>query len=362
MLSTRIVQDSDWPNALKDVWREVVADCPSATPFQTWEWQSTWFRHLGRGRRPHIWTLWEGNDLVGLFPMVKVRRIWSVLRPMGCGPSDYLQPVARRGWEPRVSESLCGYLQGASGIDLVDLHQVRETLDFAQKQLVSGEPQRTLEQAKCLALDLPETFDAYVASLGKSLRYDVRRLDKLAGPEGAAKVETVTHEGVPQAMDLLFEHHLRRWKKRGLPGAFLGRRIRTFHHEWAKLAADEDWLRVSLLHLDGQCVGAIYAMAMHDATYFYQSGFDPVRGSISPGTLLVAHTIRQAIEEGRLRFDFMRGDEPYKRRWKPQKAYRNLRFLMPGNGWLSKGAVAWNGAGFRIESGLRSRLEGKGLV
>ena len=69
-------------------------------------------------------------------------------------------------------------------------------------------------------------------------------------------------------------------------------------------------------------------------TYYYQAGFDPNNGSISPGTFLVAHTIRKAIEEGSKHFDFMRGDEPYKRRWKPQHVHRNLRLIASANGLL----------------------------
>jgi CelD/BcsL family acetyltransferase involved in cellulose biosynthesis len=163
-------------------------------------------------------------------------------------------------------------------------------------------------------------------------------------------------------MQAFFEFHAKRWRKRGLPGAFVGARSKAFHRDWAQTAAKAGWLRLGLLTVAGQPAGAIYAMAMGRATYFYQSGFVPGHSSLSPGTLLVAHTIREAIAEGRPTFDFMRGDEPYKRRWKPQSAVRNLRLLLPGDGALSRFAKGWNGAGFRVESRLRARLEGRGLV
>jgi CelD/BcsL family acetyltransferase involved in cellulose biosynthesis len=117
-----------------------------------------------------------------------------------------------------------------------------------------------------------------------------------------------------------------------------------------------------VLKLDGEPIGAIYAMALGETTYYYQAGFDPAKGSVSPGTLLVAHTIRHAIEEGAAHFDFMRGDEPYKRRWKPNHVYRNLRLIAPVNEILGKIGSSWNQVGSRVEGRIRARLEGRGLI
>lgn len=366
VLKTVVWDGAEWAGKLQGPWQELAAACPVATPFQTWEWQSLWFRHFGGSKSPHVWTQYDGADLVGLYPMVRASGIWRSLRPMGCGPSDYLQPIMRPGYEGRVAEALAGYLCGLPQVDLVDLHQLRETQELAVIHAgTSHDGGLVLGQAACLVLDLPHKYDDYVASLSKSLRYDVRRLDKLAGAGGSVVVESPDPhdaQAVQAAMDVLFDCHKRRWRKRGLPGAFLGSKTQRFHYHWAETAARNDWMRVSLLRFDGRYVGAIYAMAFGKTAYFYQSGFDPVQGSISPGTLLVAHTIRQAIEEGRTSFDFMRGDEPYKRRWKPQHTFRNLRVLVAAKGWRGRSASAWNSAGFRIESRLRARLEGRGLI
>ena len=44
----------------------------------------------------------------------------------------------------------------------------------------------------------------------------------------------------------------------------------------------------------------------------YNSGFQPQRAGLSPGVVLLAHVVRDAIERGRRRFDFLRGEERYK--------------------------------------------------
>ena len=49
--------------------------------------------------------------------------------------------------------------------------------------------------------------------------------------------------------------------------------------------------------------------------YFYQSGRDPRWEDQSVGVALMVKMIRRAIEGGYRRFDFLRGEEAYKRQW-----------------------------------------------
>lgn len=362
MLSVQIHQGTDWSDTLAPTWRTLFTEAPGGSPFQTFEWQSTWFKHYGASKRPVIFTFHDGKDLVGLMPMVKRFGAWRTLRPMGCGPSDYLHPLARMGYEDAVGSALMEALTSAVDIDLVDFHQVRETQPFALSWPKDMANVRILPQAKCLVLDLPETYDAFLQMLGKSLRQDVKRLDKSIFVEGKAKVIPCTSGNVLQHLDIFFECHKMRWRQRGLPGAFIGKRSLRFHQEWAQKAVDNGWLWLSALEVEGKGIGAIYAMRTHHTCYFYQSGFDPAHKSISPGTLLVASTIRNAIESGCKQFDFMRGDEPYKRRWKPQHCYENLRLLMPIGAVRGKIGKTVNAVGFKVEAKIRERLEGKGLL
>jgi CelD/BcsL family acetyltransferase involved in cellulose biosynthesis len=48
---------------------------------------------------------------------------------------------------------------------------------------------------------------------------------------------------------------------------------------------------------------------------FYNAGIDPDAHHLSPGVILTAALVRQALESGVRRFDFLRGDELYKYDW-----------------------------------------------
>lgn len=286
--------------------------------------------------------------------------VWRTLRAMATGASDYLHPLVKSGYEEVVAAALAEHLRDMDLVDLIDLHQVRET-----QPLLSAAGTRfttTASQATCLVLDLPKTFDDYLATLNKSLRYDVRKLDKELFSSGKARIERVTSETLDQSLDWFFETHRKRWRKRGLPGAFVGSRSERFHREWAELAFRKGWLWLSVLFHEDKPVGTIYAMRLGSKCFYYQAGFDPEASAISPGSLLVGYTIRRAIAEGLDTFDFLRGDEPYKRRWKPQHEYRNLRLIAPTRGLLGQIGQFWNEKGGKVEGRVRARLEGRGLL
>lgn len=346
VLRVAVLTGQDWEERLGDAWNELCNADPDATPFQSQAWTSLWWKHFGRGKTPFVMSAYEGDDLVALYPLFRQGSLWGAIRPMGVGPSDYLKPIARPDYRDRVWEHFLARL--GEEPSLVDLHQVPSEgalIDVHASAIV---------QATCLVVDLPTTYDTYVERLSKSLRYDVRRLSRDARARVNDAVEPV------DAMRVLFDLHEKRWRSRGLPGTFLGR-TRRFQEEWAAVGARAGLLRVSILEFDGRAVGAIYAMRMGHTTYYYQAGFDPEAGSISPGTMLVAHALNQAIAEGSQRFDFCRGDEPYKRRWKPDRIVTNYRVLLGAPG-LGRVGESWNRLAWSVEERIRRRLEGGRLL
>lgn len=332
----------DWPRTLREDWRALFEADPAATPFQSWEWHSIWWNTFGRNRSPYVLTVHEGDDLVGLLPLIRVLGPWRTLRSMAAGPSDYLGPIAEPSLREPVIQAMLDHLREAPA-DMIDLHQWTEDARV-------GDP---VEQATCLRLTLPATYDEYLGGLSKSLRYDVRRLQR-------SDALNVHSPDVDAALEVLFDLHVKRWRSRGLPGVF-GKRVRKFHSQWAHTAEANGWLRLSVLEHEGQPIGALYAMTRGNRCYYYQAGFDPEASKLSPGTVLVADTIRRAIEDGVKTFDFCRGDEPYKRRWKPQAVVTNQRLLFATRQGMGRVGERWNRLAWKVESRLRERFEGGSL-
>lgn len=358
-MRTDVRSAADWYRGLEAEWAELLAASRLPTPFHSLDWLRAWELGPGRSRRPHVFLLYDGNDLVGALPLTRSKLPWRTLRSMAAGVSDYLHPLVRPGYEAAFVAAFLEHVGGSGRGDLLDLHQIREG-----DPLLSALPASSLtEQATCLVLDLPGSYEAYLATLGKSLRYDAQGLQRERMRKLRARVRFAeTAEDAERFLACFFRLHARRWLRRGLPGAFLFRGTRAMHRHFVVEALRNDRLRLSVLEVEDQPIGALYSMREERTYFFYQSGFDPRFAGLSPGSILVGETIRRAISEGATTFDFLRGDEPYKRRWRPQRVLTNWRIIKRLSSVLGAAGEAWNRAGERVESNVRTRLEGRGLI
>ena len=91
--------------------------------------------------------------------------------------------------------------------------------------------------------------------------------------------------------------------------------MRAFHRDFAAAALERGWLRLWLVEVEGRAVAAWYGWRLGPVYSYYQAGFDPDWGDASVGLVLLAHTVRAAIEEGAGEYDLLLGDEPYKARF-----------------------------------------------
>jgi CelD/BcsL family acetyltransferase involved in cellulose biosynthesis len=83
--------------------------------------------------------------------------------------------------------------------------------------------------------------------------------------------------------------------------------------------ADAGMLRIFSLKYNGDIAAVILAMRKQTTIFGYLTGFDPNHDRFGIGRILLYESIRHAIESGFHRWDFLRGDEPYKRSWGAEK-------------------------------------------
>jgi CelD/BcsL family acetyltransferase involved in cellulose biosynthesis len=75
------------------------------------------------------------------------------------------------------------------------------------------------------------------------------------------------------------------------------------------------YLWLAFLEIDGARTAASLNFDYKNKLWGYNSGVSNEHRELSPGWVLLAHTIQWCCENGRSEFDFMRGDEEYKYRF-----------------------------------------------
>jgi len=168
----------------------------------------------------------------------------------------------------------------------------------------------------CPYLELPSSWEEYLASLSPTRRQTLRRKERNLQRDHAVSVTDYGAERLDEGWRRLVTLHEQRW---GGTGSFSDPRVERLHRCFARELGRRGQLWLTTLDVDGEPAAGWYGFANHETVYFYQSGRDPRWEDQSVGVLLMATMIRRAIERGYRWFDFLRGDEAYKLEWTPSQ-------------------------------------------
>lgn len=153
-------------------------------------------------------------------------------------------------------------------------------------------------------LELPESFDDWLGSIGKKERHEVRRKRRRFEAEfGAIEVVRVGADGMGEFSAM---HR----SSEGEKGTFMTDEMEAFFLDLLETAG------ASIHHL--VCGGAVRASAFGFETptgyFYYNSAYDRDAAMASPGVVLFSSLIELQIDRGATVFDFLKGREPYKYR------------------------------------------------
>jgi len=323
LVKIEVYHDSSAFDTLKPEWNPLVERSATRSVFLTWEWQAIWWKHLGEGEL-HLVTLRDGaGALVGIAPLCRVTSQAGehAFRWIGCvDVSDYLDVIATPGSEQALYAALMDYLTGPDApawtyVDLCNIRQDSPTYGtLAQMAVERGLHARTAIQEICPVIPLPSEWEDYLASLDKKQRHEIRR--KMRRIESEAK----THwrfAADPATLDADIDEFIGLHRKSNREkDAFMDDKMVGFFREICRAAFHAGWLNLAFIHVNDSVAATMLNFDYDTQILVYNSGYDPDRYAVlSPGIVLLSYCIRHAIETGRTRFDFLRGDEDYKFRF-----------------------------------------------
>lgn len=360
------------PVAFSDIprstWDRLLAATPAATPFSRWTLHAAWWHAYGetsheeylvvvpeaRGDRP----LADPDAPIAIVPLMHrhevepgdaasataLRRRHAAgtdLRPdakavfmAASYHADYATILAAPDDLPAVAAAVTASLagppdpgHGTAPWDVVDLRRWRDddpALPALQAAFETAgaragwEVIREVEDV-CPVVTLPAggTWDDYLATLDKKARHEIRR--KIRRAEAAGEVRFSPAPLDAATVERFIDLHQARWGANGLfPDTEGGARSRRFLHRLTELEAAEGpdaMLQLGLVHVGDRLIFASAGFDDGRTTCFYNAGMDPEARELSPGVTGAAAYIRDRLEAGRTRFDFLRGNESYKYEW-----------------------------------------------
>lgn len=298
--------------ALAAEWTELLAQSPANTLFLLPQWQEIWWDILGGGRELAGFALRSpGGALTAIASLSRSGPDFSLVgNPETFDYNDFiLRPGSELDFFPLLLDHLAR--AGAQTLELTSLRESSPTLEhlpaLARRH---GYTVEIAEEDVAPGLELPATWEEYLAGLSKKNRHELRR--KLRRLETAANWRWYSVQE-PAAVAARLDDFLTLMRQSDPEkAAYMTAQRETFFRRMADRTAQLDLLRLYFLEMDGADVAAALCFDYGGVRYLYNSGYNPDFSYYSVGLLLNALCLRAAIEQGQTYFDFLRGPESYK--------------------------------------------------
>lgn len=304
-----VIRDLDALQALAADWWELWNRDDRATPFQSPAWLIPWWRAFAPGEL-HVVALRRGERLAALAPLY-LEAATGRLLPIGISLSDNLDVLAE---DATAAADLLALVLGESPCKRIEIENLNIAAHGRDQRVIPGWSVREEPNETCPFLPMDPEWDAHVPT---RKRRQWRRAVREAQQHGDMRIDVVTDDA-PAFLDHLERLHRARWETREQQGVLADETVQAFHRLAAPELLRAGLARFHLLTFAGCVTGAFYGLAAKARAYAYIGGFDPAFSHESPGTILLAHAMAQARDEGAQRFEFLRGAEPYKYAWGAQ--------------------------------------------
>ncbi|MCZ7555507.1 MAG: GNAT family N-acetyltransferase [Bacteroidia bacterium] len=315
------VRATDWTDARALAWWHGCYTAGSLyrnTFFQSPEWVLTWKRHYvdtHPRREALLLTAEEQGRLIALAPLFLHTRHfgpfrgWRSLHLMGERLAQYPDIVTDAAVPEAVWTAILGYLEDTYPDAWLEIRDaLPESTAFGLSGVVA-------EEGECyLRLPLrgltPETLET---SATDHMRRELSRARNRLATDATWHWEftTAPDEAVLSALILLNRQRF------GSASWFEDAASQSFFLDLCAVAGGESWCAV--LRHEGMIVSILMGHTHGDSMLYLLSGMDTQYRSLSPGTMNLGRTIAHAAASGYAYFDFLRGEEAYKREFHPEE-------------------------------------------
>jgi CelD/BcsL family acetyltransferase involved in cellulose biosynthesis len=287
---------------LEDEWDRLVDGAERPNPFLRSWWLAAFPEEQSR-----FVLLRDGAALVGGAAFAIDReRVVNRCRLLGSGPlaPHQLDALAAAGREPEVASAVESWLRTAGRV--VDLQGVTPG-GIIDSRAPSHAVRIEVDRAPWI--DVPSTFEDYLASRSSKLRQEIRRVRRRLEERGFA-YRVVPASDATRALDTLMDLHVELWGD----ASKLRRAAAVLRAALEAGATREEVVYQEIVSAD-RVIASLVTLEVDGCSFWYQMGRDPDPENANVGTLLKSHAVERSCELGHRLIDLCVGAPPTKRVW-----------------------------------------------
>ena len=277
------------------------------------EWLRVWWDSFGGAADLSVLSVRDQEKVIGLAPLKLEGDRASFIGSIDV--CDYQDFITVAGREAEFFEVLLDHLnrQGITRLELGLLRPESTVLSYLVRTAESmGCKVTTSKEDVSLEIELPGTWKDYLGMLNGKQRHEVKRKIRRLEEAGEIHLQMVADPAEFQnRQDAFFELFKLSSSDKA---AFMTDQMASFFQALAGAMARAKLLKLCLLELNGKPAGAALCFDFNETLHLYNSGYDPRFQALSVGLLCKVTSIKNAIKNGRKKYDFLKGAETYKYR------------------------------------------------
>jgi len=313
---------------LEPEWNELVLASTNPLPFLSHPWIRLWWEHFGADQEFTAVIVRRGPLVVAGLPLAlrRTRSGLTVGEIVGTGPvatrgmglADKADPPVREDAPEAVSPLVVETLRRLDRADVIDAKALGEASPFVGA-LASAGPRpasvRRLSRSRSPYLPLPRTWEEYLGSRSGNFRKHLRKYWRRLEERGKVEVDRLDGARITAGLAEVFGAEEASWKGERGTNLFRAPELRAFFADVIPEMSARGWIDLSVLRVDGHTAAYELCFDLAGRVFSYNGGFRAEFAELSPGTALTAAVLEAACARGRLEYDMLRGEEPYKMRW-----------------------------------------------
>jgi CelD/BcsL family acetyltransferase involved in cellulose biosynthesis len=292
--------------AIESDWTELLSRNSLNESFLSPGWVKSFWKAYGAGKELYILAAFEGNALVGVMPLMKTGEI---LEFIGRPHSDYTDVIAIR--KKKVIWAFMKHLAEDSSWKSANLDEMPSAESISHIRDAAKEFGLHFHDAfanRCYSLENKDVKE----SLEMIDKRDHRRPQRHLEREGSLEAHELSGEERGQALELMFEQHIRIWAARDQHSMFENEENKVFFREL--LQTHEDTV-IWALNLNNKPIAIEMGFVRNQKYLAFCQSIDPAWSRNSPGSVLLRFIIEKYVSKGFRYIDLSRGAESYKNRF-----------------------------------------------
>ncbi|MEU6233385.1 GNAT family N-acetyltransferase [Kitasatospora sp. NPDC047058] len=328
--TTELRREDDALDTLAEEWEDLVTRCRTATFFQSAAWQASWWRQYGRPGGLHVLLVRRDGRLVGAGAFRRRGGPLGGLTGLGDGLIDFTDILLDDSCADRAAAEFAAALPLTRPWHSLELREVHP--EAAVQRVFEQWPGRRSRFADSLCQYLPGVpMDELLKRLrGKTAQRNRVKLRKIA--EAGVEVRSTPPEEVPEALAGLLRLHFLQWQERGVTPEHRTERFARHLADSTTGLVATGRAAVHQFRLDGELVAVNVLLLCPSFSGLYLYGAHPgLRERLDIAGLLFGAALEETVAAGIPVIGLLRGQEPYKQRWRPDRL-PNQRLLFGPRG------------------------------